>query len=55
MKETIMKCDHCEKEINERDDYIDKVICDFGINIVCDLCNSCHEELTQIVREFCSY
>lgn len=47
-------CDHCGKEINDKTDYSD-IILDIGYDdISTDLCQSCIQDLTEIVREFCS-
>ena len=38
-------CDHCGKEINDKDDYIDCEIDFEEYEFDCDLCAECKEEL----------
>lgn len=54
MTETKYFCDHCEKELNLLKDY-DDIGIDIGSSyIAADLCSECTNELTNIIRDFCS-
>ena len=44
-------CDHCGKEINEKNDYIDYEI-EFEANTYeCDLCSKCCDEITTEIEK----
>lgn len=43
-------CDHCGKEINDMDDYIDNEIEFEADEYECDLCYDCFNEITDEIR-----
>lgn len=47
-------CDHCGKEIDNMNDYIDTEI-DTPYNLLStDLCQDCVKKLWEVIGEFCS-
>lgn len=51
-------CDHCNKEINDFDDYIDTQIETINAYYRVDLCAKCRDDLlkmqNEMVKEFCN-
>lgn len=53
MKELMITCDHCGKELDDMHDYIDTEF-DTKDNWICtDLCSECYAEISKTIREFC--
>jgi hypothetical protein len=52
MKKTIITCDHCGKELNNRTAYVDLKIDNFDKYMEVDLCEDCFVELSKLVDKF---
>ena len=53
MTKTIIYCDHCGKEIDSMEDYVDINIELWSTTFYTDLCHECYEELVRKVERFC--
>lgn len=52
MRTVQITCDHCGKQLDEREDYTDFEIDAFNLFSV-DLCKECRLEVATMVRSFC--
>lgn len=62
MQVTKIYCDHCGKELTDKDDYIDSKISTPTKHIETDLCYDCTKKLNKIIMDwlkelgvYCSY
>lgn len=52
MKKEIYICDHCGKEIEPKDGFIEQELDDLDFYIRVDLCEECYQELSKYVYDF---
>lgn len=52
-RKVIYVCDHCGKEFESTNGYIEHQIDAFNFYEEVDLCTECFNEIDNIVREFC--
>lgn len=53
MKELVVTCDHCNKKLNEMEDYADTEFDCINDWFKVDLCAECYTEISNTIREFC--
>lgn len=54
MTETKIYCDHCGKELDTMKDFCDVEFDLYTCYLSVDLCVECHNELKQMVKQFCN-
>lgn len=52
MTKTITYCDHCGKELDKKEDYVDLSLDNFADWIDTDLCVECFNKLNDVVLQF---
>ena len=54
MTKTTTYCDHCGKELNDMNDYIECEITIGYTEFYYDLCEECYTHLLKMAKDFCS-